>query len=174
MIEIDKTDFLYKRLAKIGSEDIEEDYQEFAQNGINNATDFLDYLMRQYGDDFSKELDEDVLSDMLPFYLDSVKTKKIPQKDFTKRLKEYKKTLNRELLEQLVNTKFEKVMLISALYKNKLPQIDIEDILQTCNIGLLKAIEKYDENARISFDDYIEYWIYKEIKTTYFKEKNNG
>lgn len=174
MIQIDKTDFLYKRLTKLGSENIEEDYQEFAQNGINNATDFLDYLMRQYGDDFSKELDEETLEDLLPFYLDSAKTQKTSKKDFSKVLKEYKQNPSKIILEQLANSKFEKVMLISALYKNKMPQIDIEDILQTCNIGLLKAIEKYDVNAKISFENYMEFWIYKEIKSTYFKEKNNG
>ena len=44
MIEIEKNDFLYKHLTKLGVEDVENVYQEYATNGVSNIKDFKAYL----------------------------------------------------------------------------------------------------------------------------------
>lgn len=174
MIEIDKTDFLYKHLTKLGAENIDDLYIEFAKNGVSNATDFKKYLYRLYGDDFSKEIDDESIKELLPYYADMKKIKKVSARELNKILKEYKQNPDNEKLTTIVHAKLKDCLFIASLYKLKLPKVDISDIVQTCNLGLLKAIEKYDINSKIAFDEYVEFWIAVEIKTTYFKENYNG
>ena len=40
MIDLDKSDFLYKHLTKLGVDNLEETYQEYAKNGVSNLKDF--------------------------------------------------------------------------------------------------------------------------------------
>ncbi len=174
MIEIDKNDFLYKHLTKLGAENIDDLYVEFAQNGVANATDFKKYLYRLYGDDFSKEIDDESIKELLPYYVDMKKIKKISNAELKKILKEYKQNPDDKKLSTIVHSKLKDCLFIASLYKLKLPNTDISDIVQTCNLGLLKAVEKYDVDAKISFDEYVEFWVAMEIKTTYFKENYNG
>lgn len=174
MIEIDKNDFLYKHLAKLGAENIDQLYVEFAQNGVSNATDFKKYLYRQYGDDFSKEIDEESIMELLPYYVDMKKIKTVGKRELTKLLKEYKQNPDNEKLATIIHSKLKDCLFVASLYKLKLPKVDIGDIVQTCNLGLMKAVEKYDPNSKIGFDEYVEFWVAIEIKNTYFKENYNG
>lgn len=174
MIEIDKTDFLYNHLKKLGTENIDELYVEFASKGVINAKDFKDVLYREYGDDFSKEIADESIEELLPYYLDAKRVKKVAPSKITQLVKDYKASSNKEVFNLIVNSKIHDMMFVSALYKNKLPDIEIEDILQTCNLGLMKAIEKFDPKARISFDEYVEFWVAMEIRITFFKEKYDG
>ena len=50
--------------------------------------------------------------------------------------------------------------------------MDIQDLVQIANIGLLEAIEKYKEDSNLDFNDYMVYYIRENIKN--FEEKTNG
>ena len=50
--------------------------------------------------------------------------------------------------------------------------LNIQDVVQTANLGLFKAIEKYDAKAKLDFNDYIIYYVRKNLKNE-FEEKNN-
>ena len=56
----------------------------------------------------------------------------------------------------------------STLHKN----VDIQDLVQIANIGLIEAIEKFDEKSRTDFKDYMVYYIRENIKE--YEEKTNG
>lgn len=174
MIEIDKNDFLYKHLQALGVDNVDALYLEFASNGIATMQDFKKHLYRQYGDDFNKEIDESELDKIVDFYGDVKKSKKVNKIELNKLLKQFKKDGDNKKLDIIINSKLNDVIFIACMYSRKYKDVLIEDILQTCNIGLLKAIEKYNEKSRISFDEYVEFWISEEIKENYSKEKNNG
>lgn len=174
MIEIDKNDFLYKHLIKLGVENVDELYLELSNEGITNLGDLKRYLYSQYGDDFNQEIEEDTIKELLPYYLDSKKEKKVDSKSILKLLKEYKLDKDSKKLELIINSKLQDMFFIASLYKNRLQNVDVNDIVQTCNMGLLKAIEKYQEKSRITFDEFVEFWVSREVKDTYFKENYNG
>ena len=44
--------------------------------------------------------------------------------------------------------------------------------VQIANIGLIEAIEKYDEKAKLDFKDYLIYYVRENIKN--YEEKTNG
>jgi len=171
MIEIDKQDFLFKHLQKlgVGENDIEKYYLEFATNGVTNAKDFKDFVFSKLSQNIDDELDEELLKDLLPYFVDLKKVK--VRTDTKKMIKDYTETKDEKLKEQIVNSKLKDVLYLAYLYKTKLPDEDIMDIVQICNIGLLKAIEKFDLNAKITFDDYIHFWINAEIENNFTKEK---
>ncbi|ERF61853.1 sigma-70 region 2 [Treponema socranskii subsp. socranskii VPI DR56BR1116 = ATCC 35536] len=49
------------------------------------------------------------------------------------------------------------------LYKNKLRAIDIDDLVSAGNLGLVKAIKKFDSKYKNSFSTYAVFWIKQAI-----------
>lgn len=174
MIEIDKTDFLYKHLTKLGVEDVDKAYLEFARHGISTLKDFKKHIYSLYGDNFYKEIGSGGLDSVVDFYHDVKISKKVSKQELTRLLKEYKVDGDKEKLELIIDTKLKDMIFMGTMYATQIYETLIEDVVQTCNIGLLKAIQKYDPKSRISFDDYVDYWVSEEIKENYSKEENNG
>lgn len=173
MIKIDKTDFLYKHLTGLGVENIEKEYMRFAKNGISTRQDFKKYIFSLYGDN-NDEINEAELDKIVDFYTDIKKSKKVGKAELVKLLKAYKQDKDREKLNIIINSKLNDIIFVACMYSQKFKGVLLEDIVQTCNIGLMRAIEKYDEKTKISFDDYVEFWISEEIKENYSKEEENG
>ena len=172
MIEIDKSDFLYKHLTFLGVEDIEKQYSDYAYKGITNLQDFKKELYNFFGECYNNELDEEELSLLLPYFDEVKKIKTLSATKFNKLLKEYKQTGNVEIYNQLVNSKLKDVILLSYMYKLKNSSIELMDIVQISNMGLMNALNKYNEKSKITFDEYMYYWIKQEIENA--KEKLNG
>ena len=170
MIEIEKNDFLYKHLIKLGVEDIDNVYQEYAENGVTNIKDFKAYLYSKYAETVDKEIDQDTLEEILPYFQDIKKVKRIPLKNIKILLKKYKETNDKETFELIINTKLKDLLFIACLYHLKYDKIEIADIIQTCSLGLMKAVEKYNDKTKISFDDYIDFWVNIEMENTFTKE----
>ena len=170
MIEIDKTDFLYKYLTKLGAENIDELYMEYANNGVSNVADFKKYLYSKYADVVEAEVDEEELKSVVEYYGDIKKIKKISASELNKLLKQYKNNPDEETYSRIINSQLKDILFIAYLYKMKFKEYELLDIIQVCNLGLMKAIEKYDEKARIAFSDYIDFWINQEINATFTRE----
>ena len=170
MIVIDKSDFLYKHLTKLGVEDIESVYQEYAENGVTNLNDFKAYLYSKYGDNLDKEIEQESLEEILPYFQDLKKSKKVSLKELKTLLKKYKETKDKETFELIVNSKLKDLLFNACLYHLKYDKIELGDLVQTCSLGLMKAIEKYDETSKIPFDDYIDFWVNMEVENTFTKE----
>lgn len=170
MIEIDKSDFLYKHLIKLGAENIDEIYQEYAENGVTNLKDFKSYLYSKYAESVDKEIDEEVLVEILPYFQDLKKSKKVNSSQLKNLLKNYSESKDSETFKLIVNSKLKDLLFIACLYHLKYDKIELGDLVQTCSLALMKAIEKYDGKSKISFDDYIDFWVNIEIENTFTKE----
>lgn len=162
MLEIDKNDYLYKVLTKLKVENVEEYYTKFAGCGLSCAKDFYNYLQDGLGLNYLGEIDENVFEEVLPYYRD-LKKAKCSSRGSTKLLKDYKQTSSKEAKEKFVHSKLKDVLLIACTYKLRHPEININDLVQICNIGLLEATEKYEINSKIPFDVYLHFWILEEI-----------
>lgn len=158
MIQIDKNDCLYKTLTKLKVDDIDASYTKFANEGLSSVKDFNNYLQASLGLDYLGEMDEDMFEDALPYYRD-LKKSKCPSGGNLKLLKQYKQNLDSSTREQFVNTQLKNVLLIACAYKLRHKDINLSDLVQICNLGLLTAIDKYDEQAKLSFDIYLHFWI---------------
>lgn len=174
MINIDKTDFLYKHLQKLGEENIEEKYIEFVSIGISSLKEFKAYLYSKYAETINKDLEEDSLKQILPYYVDLKAVKKLSNKEIDKLLVDYKTTNNNSSYDQIVNSKLKDLLYVACLYQFKYPDVYLEDIIQICSLGLMKAIEKYKIEAKLKLDDYIDYWVAEELENSLAKEKDNG
>lgn len=170
MLEIEKSDFLYKHLTKLGVDDIDNIYQEYAKNGVTNLKDFKAYLYSKYAETLDKKIEEETLEEILPYFQDIKKVKKVPLKNIKILLKNYKETKDNETFELIVNSKLKDLLFIACLYHLKYDKIEIADIIQTCSLGLIKAVEKFNEKTKISFDDYIDFWVNIEMENTFTKE----
>ena len=74
--------------------------------------------------------------------------------------------------DEILNSQLKDVLYLCLNYSTLHKNIDIQDLVQVANLGLMEAIEKYDENARIEFKDYLIYYVRENIKD--FEEKTNG
>lgn len=54
-------------------------------------------------------------------------------------------------------------LVVSVAKKYSVSNNDLNDLIQEGNIGLIKAIEKFDENCGVPFYAYAVYWIRREI-----------
>lgn len=164
MIEIDKSDYLYKTLHALGVEtNIDDEYMSFAQNGIANAKDFNNDLQSKLGLDYIGEIDENNLDEILDYYID-IKKSKVPAKSkVVKMLKEYKQSPNEKLKEDIINSQLKEVLLIACAYNLKCEDINLSDLVQICNLGLITAVDKYDCESKVAFETYLHYWILNSI-----------
>ena len=172
MIEIDKSDFLYRHLSLLGEEDVDKKYLEYASLGIATSQDFKKELYNFFGECYNNELDEEELSLLIPYFNEVKKLKTLSSSKFNKLLKSYKQDKDKNIFKQLINAKLKDVILLAYMYKLKNDKIELMDIVQICNLGLIKAIDKYNENSKINFDEYMYYWIKEEINGT--KENIDG
>ncbi len=176
MIQIDKSDFLYKTLLKLGVEQAEIDnkYIEFANCGVASLEDFNSHILAPLEMVGEVELGGEWLEEVLDYYHDLKKVKKVPKSKFTKLLKQYKLEPSTKLQQEVVNAKLQDALLIACSYKMTHPDLNINDLVQTCNLGLLTAIEQYQADSHIGFDTYLNYWILQEINNEFTQGEKNG
>ena len=170
---IDKTDELYRYLAKLGVDDIDKAYIEFASLGRCTRADVQAYLMSKLEPSVIDEIDEKELEKVLDYFIDLKSMKVIKTKDMSKALKDYKNTNDPELRELIINSNLRDVLMICLNYKSLHKDVDIQDLVQIANIGLLTALDKYQPDSRIAFMDYIVYYLNEQISEE-FEEKKNG
>lgn len=68
---------------------------------------------------------------------------------------------NMEAKEKLINSNLRLVISIAKNYQSN--KIDIMDLIQDGNIGLIKAIEKFDKTKGCKFSTYATWWIRREM-----------
>ncbi len=172
MIKIDKTDTLYKYLVGLGVDDVEKEYLTLAESGRYRRDDVIQFWSDYLRPSATEEVDEQELTKILDYFIDLKNIKKIGQTDLKPILKEYKENPTTELKNRIINSQLKDVLYIclnfSTLHKN----IDVQDLVQIANLGLLEALDKYNVQARIDFKDYMIYYIRKTIMDEIGEEKN--
>lgn len=73
---------------------------------------------------------------------------------------------NHNLKNKLINSNLKLVVSVAKRYKNvviDMPALSFLDLIQYGNIGLIKAIDKYDPYTGNKFSSYATWWIMQEI-----------
>lgn len=172
MIKIDKTDSLYKYLTALKVENIEDTYLELAQNGRFKLDDVRAYFSETFRPSQTEDVKDEELEKVLDYYVDIKKIKHLNSKALRDKLKEYKQTQNESLKVEIINSQLKDVLYLCLNYSTLHKNVDVQDLIQIANIGLIEAINCYDENSRVDFKDYLTYYVRKNIKE--FEEKTNG
>jgi len=176
MIQIDKTDFLYKSLQKLGvTEDcLDNQYLLYAGMGVSNIKEFNNQLQANLGLDYIGEFDEKWFEDVAEYYKD-IRSSKVPAKSKVgSLLKEYKTTGDEKLKVDIINSQLNEVLLIACAYKISHPEVNLSDLVQISNIGLMVAVDKFDPQSKIAFDVYLNYWILDAINKEFTQGEKNG
>ncbi len=172
MIKIDKTDALYKYLTALKIENVDEVYLELAKNGRFKLDDVRTYFRETFRPSQTEDLSEEELEKVLDYYVDIKKIKHLSSKVLKEKLAEYKKTNDEKIKVEIINSELKDILYLCLNYSTLHKDVDIQDLVQVANIGLIEAIEKYDEKAKLDFKDYIVYYVRENINE--FKEKTNG
>lgn len=176
MIQIDNSDFLYKTLQKLGvdNENIENEYMSFAESGVTNIKDFNNNLQSKLGMDYLGEFDESVFEDVVDYYND-LKSNKSPAKNkVLEMLKQYKQAPQERLRADIINSQLKEVLLIACAYKLRHTDINLNDLVQICNLGLMTAVDKFKVENKLPFDIYLNYWILDAINNEFTQGEKNG
>ena len=177
MIQIDKTDFLYKALQDLGvdEEDIDSQYITFAKEGIISAKDFNNNLQARLGMDYLGDFDDNQLEEVVDYYKDLKHNASPPKSKVLALLKQYKQTGDEKIRNDIISSQLKDVLLIACAYKLRHDDINLSDLVQVCNLGLMTAVKKFDVNAKLSFEIYLNYWILDTINREFtIGEQNNG
>lgn len=163
MLEIDKKDSLYNYLQNLGVEDLDKTYLSLAKDGRYKRADVISYWQSTFRPSNTNDIDEKDLEMVVDYYVDLKKVKTLTDKQLNQVLKEYKKTNNNELKDIIINSQLKDVMYLCLNYLSFHKDENIQDLIQDANIGLMQAVDKYNEKARISFKDYVIYWVRNSI-----------
>ena len=172
MSKIDTTDTLYKYLTALKVENIEEVYLELAKNGRFKHDDIRTYFQEIFRPSQTEDVDEKELEKVLDYYIDLKSVKHLNSKALREKLIEYKNTKNDIIKEQIINSQLKDVLYLCLNYSTLHKKVDVQDLVQIANLGIMEAIEKYDPKARVDFKDYLVYYVRENIKD--LEEKTNG
>jgi len=173
VITIDKKDGLYKYLTVLQVENIDEMYIELAQNGRFKLDDVRQYFRATFQPSQTEDIEEKELEKVLDYYVDIKKAKHFNSQQLRKLLEEYKKNGDLKIRELIINSQLKDILYLCLNYSTLHKQVDIQDLVQVANIGLITAIEKYQPNSKVEFKDYIVYYVRESVKNNY-EEKTNG
>lgn len=175
MITIDKTDSLYKYLTALGvnAKDLNSLYLELAQNGRFKRKDVKTYFYADFQPSAINDLKEEELEPVIDYYADLKKLKQQPKALVKQKLLSYAAKQDKQLLAEIQTAYLKDVLFMCINFKTLHKNVDLQDLVQTANIGLLTAIKKYNPKNKIDINDYIVFWIRQKIKEE-FKEQLNG
>lgn len=172
MVNIDKTDELYRYLTNLGADEVDEEYLKLASEGRLKRKDVQSYFRSTFDGSLTEELDEADLEMVIDYFADLKKQKKLKKPELNAMLKRYHETHDQQIKQDIVSAKLMDVLYLCLDYKTLHKDENLQDLVQNSNIGLIEAVEKYNPKARIDFDDYIIYWVRANILKN--KEEKHG
>lgn len=102
------------------------------------------------------------MSELLKLYIDEIeKIPNLTKKEFQTLWRKYKKG-NKQAKQKMLISNLKLVIPIAKKYSYS--GIDILDLIEEGNFGLIKAIEKYNPRKNVRLSTYASYWIEQYIK----------
>ncbi len=123
--------------------------------------------------DFSKDENEKAIDDSMAFegdvpdavqmYLKEIGKTPLLSKDEERELAKRAEKGDEEARQRLMKANLRLVVSIAKRYVNRTPHLSILDLIQEGNIGLSRAVEKFDYRRGFKFSTYATWWIRQAI-----------
>jgi len=123
--------------------------------------------------DFSKDEKSDTIDDSMAFegdvpdavqmYLKEIGKTPLLSKDEERDLAKRSEKGDEEARQRLMKANLRLVVSIAKRYVNRTPHLSILDLIQEGNIGLSRAVEKFDYRRGFKFSTYATWWIRQAI-----------
>jgi RNA polymerase primary sigma factor len=123
--------------------------------------------------DFSKDEKSEVIDDSMAFegdvpdavqmYLKEIGKTPLLSKDEERELAKRSEKGDEEARQKLMKANLRLVVSIAKRYVNRTPHLSILDLIQEGNIGLSRAVEKFDYRRGFKFSTYATWWIRQAI-----------
>ncbi len=117
----------------------------------------FDYNIFVEENDAHYEKAEDSSNDILEAYLRAVRKHRLLQKEEEFELALAASNGDKQAANQLAESNLRLVVSIAKQYRNR--GLSFEDLIQEGNLGLLKAVEKFDPGRGYRFSTYAVWWI---------------
>jgi RNA polymerase primary sigma factor len=146
---------------------LDEIYDRLEKAGIKiiETTALIDFSKNET----EKELSEDSLSfegdvpDAVQMYLREIGKTALLTKDEERELAKASEKGDEEARQRLMKANLRLVVSIAKRYANRSPRLSILDLVQEGNIGLSRAVEKFDYRRGFKFSTYATWWIRQAI-----------
>ncbi len=103
------------------------------------------------------------MPDSVQIYLKEIGKTPLLTKDEEKELAKRAEANDEEARQKLIRANLRLVVSIAKRYVNRSPNLSILDLIQEGNIGLSKAVEKFDYRKGFKFSTYATWWIRQAI-----------
>jgi RNA polymerase primary sigma factor len=148
---VDLLDEIYDRLEKAGIKVIETSALiDFSKDEKNET---IDDSMAFEGD----------VPDAVQMYLKEIGKTPLLSKDEERELAKRAEKGDEEARQRLMKANLRLVVSIAKRYVNRTPHLSILDLIQEGNIGLSRAVEKFDYRRGFKFSTYATWWIRQAI-----------
>lgn len=140
---------------------------ETANIKVVETTQLIDF--KESGDISEKEIElateaiPGELPDSVQMYLKEIGKTPLLTKDEEKELAKRSETGDEEARQRLIRANLRLVVSIAKRYINRSHNLSILDLIQEGNIGLSKAVEKFDYRKGFKFSTYATWWIRQAI-----------
>ena len=105
--------------------------------------------------------DDDLSDDVIASYLKSIGNYPLLTKEEEIELGNKAKNGNKYARDKLINSNLKLVVSVAKKYTKA--GLDMEDLIQEGNLGLMKAVEKFDPSLNYKFSTYATWWIKQAI-----------
>ncbi len=170
---LETTKFVAKEQYAIKKEEIHiKDNTDFnidiskAINRLMEESKYDDYNFEDEEERYA-EYEHKILNDTIQWYLNKIGKFKLLTKEHEVELAKYiindGKITNKQE-EKIILSNLKLVVSIAKRYIPLLQGMEFEDIIQEGNIGLIKAVERFDYTKGYKFSTYATFWIKQSIK----------
>ncbi|MDO8516052.1 MAG: sigma-70 family RNA polymerase sigma factor [bacterium] len=142
---------------------LEEVYDRLEAAGIKviETEGLIDMSKLEIGTESANDGFDDVsdLPDAVQLYLKEIGKTPLLTKDQEKEYAKLAEKGDEEARQKLIKANLRLVVSIAKRYVNRTPNLSILDLIQEGNIGLSKAVEKFDYRKGFKFSTYATWWI---------------
>ena len=145
-----------------------------------NLSEIVVYLLEIYcsnnnieiknADDFSEQIDDIPLNKDVNIYIKQISHFSLLTKEQVIDLSKRKDNGDKEAFDELVNHNLKLVLkVVGTIYCKFNCSLTLMDLIQEGNIGLMKAVQRYDWTKGSSFSTYAVWWIRQSIMRAIYK-----